>query len=567
MLFSLFMAFARLFRSGRRTGIATGLVVAGIVATGTIWAGRQSGEPGTGTPAVTETLTITVPAASFMTDQRAGYDGLVGSNIAGAFVAIPAIGDGTPAYVWWSHDDQAVDPADWDTGELDGMTGIEVALGAGNHTASAVATATRSALSGTFGTVSGAGAEVVIIDEIDADAATTGTAFASIGARGQYGERHTVPSATNTITSGFGSHGTSPASDVRVNALGIYLSAHDVGEQVSLALYRGGAAASLASTTLLGSGLTTGTGTGWQWVTLDAPALLAASSSFRVVAKANTASTRTGFMLNGVTTGSDYTVQGLEIYDAAIDPSTGVAWPASLSGATISSTAPFFSMLAFSYEEAPYRGDGSWVRRVGVHSDALFGGSPQSALIIPDAAGANVFLGMYAPDAEGLELDGMAVAVGDVHTQQFRVGIYAGGAISDADGATLIWDGGQMTGSDTDEWVYTAAPTGASSVPVTAAALLWPTIRGNGGINIRYATPGNPEAAHPPDNPSDIAPIPTAFGEGPEYETNSSNPNHALDDATPYEALMVGDPDDFLPGNFPGIYYRVRVPGITLQAA
>ena len=321
-------------------------------------------------------------------------------------------------------------------------------------------------------------------------------------------------------------------------------------------------AASLVGTTLLFEVITTGSATGWNWVLLTPSqvAAIASSTSLWMLGKSNSATTDPGYTSTATTTGFDFTVQNMLIFSGiAANPST--AYPASLAGepSTTSAVFPFFAVL---YRPAAGTGDVT-IYRTGVHTDDVLGGS-ESDLTAPDPAGANVMAFMTAPAFTGLQLHGMRIAVGATHSQQFRIGVATGGVFENIDGATLVWDAGQTTGSSTNTWLSAVAPTGGASVSIASGANMWAWFRGNGGITVRYAPNADATTANPNYDPMDF-PISSGLGDGAEYETNSGNPNHSTSDAVALESTLVRDvADDLLPGNYPGIAIDVRIPADTM---
>jgi hypothetical protein len=157
----------------------------------------------------------------------------------------------------------------------------------------------------------------------------------------------------------------------------------------------------------------------------------------------------------------------------------------------------------------------------------------------------------------GMLLTRSEVAADDITGGQFRLAEYTGGLVGDPDGATLLQDHGQVSGSASMAWVgLNASP----EVAIPASTVIHMAIRGNGGITVGFAANASPDAADPPTDPSD-------FGRANdvEYETNTDNPAHATNDAVGYETPFATDPQDLQPTNWPGRRARWRVAGDSVE--
>ena len=462
--------------------------------------------------------TFTCAAASWDTRGRAARNGTYGSTRQGAYWLLPG---STNRYVWWSHDDGTgrfvgYDPGDYEAA-LAGYVGIEVQLAAGNRTAAQVATATRAALNSTY-TVSGASANVIIAGGgLSPLLADVGEAFVSRGTAGLWGSRGMTPASHgNAMNDVVCSHATSPAEDVVITAIGVHVSGGDMNtppdpdEPIEVALYVGGAAgeaggAAFAGTTLVAQGSLAPDAVGYVWLPLTAAqaAEIPASSSLWLCAKGGLGytTTRTNYHGQG-SASSDLTNQQLVVLEAGggagqIDPTYGVPFPASLAGINVASVFGVTLMANLEYRTAPFASDGSWGAVLGVHTDDVLGGS-QSDLLGGDPLGANVLMSVTTPPVQGMELARREIAIGGTHTGQFRLGIYAGGAAEDPDGATLLHDEGQTAGSATNAWVGIDVAPGVS---VAASSLVWLAFRGNGNVTVRFGANANPEVASPDDDP------------------------------------------------------------------
>lgn len=546
--------------------VVRGRVTAGAIVAGAILAGVIVGTSVSDGPA-TQQVEFTVGPASWDSRvRRAALNGHYGSTRQGLYWQIPATGGGTARYVWWSHDDGTgryvgIDPGDW-VASLSGYTGVEVQLAAGTRTAAQVTTATCSALNAVYATVNCGTTTVTVEDEIDAGAVVIDGMYDAAPATRQLGARRGTPQFTgNPLNGAVGSHLTSPASTSIVHGIGIYLTAH--AEQVRLGVYTGGSTDLSTTTTLRAEGVTTGSATGWQWVLFDDADVfsVASSTSMWLLAKSNSATTDPGYTLTSTTDGFDFTAQNMQVF-GGLNASPSVAFPASITGAATSNS-PVFPFIAVLYR--PASSDSDTLRmRVGVHTDAVLAAVTESDLLAPDAGGANVMTYIDAPTLLGMQLDNIRIAVGSTHSQQFRLGVATGGAYENINGATVVWDAGQTSGSSTNAWNTLTAPTGGSSVSIASGAILWAMFRGNGGVTVRFAANAAGQGAvSPAYDPTDLL-VSSGLGDGPEYETNTGNPAHSTNDAVAYESPLSRDAgDDLLPGNYPGIAIGLRIPPDT----
>lgn len=552
--------------------VVRGRVTAGVVVAGAILAGVIVGTTVSDGP-TTEQIEFTVGPASWDSRvRRAALNGHYGSTRSGLFWQIPAIGGGSNRYVYWTHNDGSgryvgVDPGEWVSG-LSGYTGIEVQLAAGNRTAAQVTTATCSALAAVYATVTCGATTILVDDEIDADAVVIDGMYDSSIATRQLGARRGTPQFTgNPLNGVVGSHVSAPSGTSIVYGVGIYLTAHS--QQVRLGVYTGGGTNMGSATVLQGEGVTTGSATGWQWVMFEPDEVFSLTSGQDtwILAKSNSAVTDPGYTLTSTTAGFDFTVQNMLVFsDLTGDPSvTFAADPgggSDLNG-TSTTNSPVFPFVALLYRPSTASSD-TLRMRVGVHTDDVLAAVTESDLLSPDASGANVMTYIDAPALLGMQLDNIRIAVGATHSQQFRLGVASGGAYENINGATVIWDAGQTSGSSTNAWNTISAPTGGSSVSVSSSSILWAMFRGNGGVTVRYAAnAAGQTAVSPAYDPTDLL-VSSGFGDGPEYETNTGNSSHSTNDAVAYESPLVRDAvDDLLPGNYPGIAIGLRIPPDT----
>jgi hypothetical protein len=167
------------------------------------------------------------------------------------------------------------------------------------------------------------------------------------------------------------------------------------------------------------------------------------------------------------------------------------------------------------------------------------------------------FLGMRQVDA--------GWAVGLARGTQPRIGTLTGGVATepvDPDGATVLADGGRLTGSSTLAWENRSlgdAPWPAST-PTTWAAKCNNDAT---GTTIAFAQDPDQANASPPETPMDWLPAASSPGPyGSEYEEFGANNDPSTAFVSPYVA--PGSPAR--PRNVPGARIRGRIPGITIAS-
>ncbi len=516
----------------------------------------------------TETATFTAGPASWHDRRQASLQGTHGSTRAGLYWRIPATGTETDRYVWWSHDDgdgryTGIDPGDH-AAELAGYTGIEVQLDAGAVSASDVATATRTALSGLYSTIGGTGADVSIDGEIDSASCTVGGMWdpTSLGA---WGSRRSTPQFTGNPLSGrVGQFAVSPAADVIVTAIGICLAASATDVRVSV--YSGGSQASLTGTTLEAEVVIPAGATGWRWGVLTASQVfsLASATNIRLVAKSNGTSDP-GYILASDLVGADFPDSGggstyaLEIYDTmSTDPS--VAFPSTLAGEGIT-TSPVYVMMAMQYLE-PDGTSAVWTTRVGTQIDDPTDLDQVSSLTVPDAGGADLYMGVAHPGILGLQLTAWACCF-STHTTQLRAHVAQGGTVGDAVGASVLWQS-QTSGSDVDTWHEESI----SNVALADSGVIHWGCRNNAATAaFRFAFQANRALNSPNSNPADWSDASefeifrSVNGNGTGGNVHETNPTVAV--ASPIATNGGATANNT---NYPGAYLRLRVPPDTVTA-
>jgi hypothetical protein len=547
-----------------------------------------------GAAALANTATLS-PASWIGSDWVAGFrsarDGAPGSTYYGAYLIV-----GDADYVWWSHVDEdgvtvGHDPG-LDVAELAGLTGHEVALAAGNRTGAQVATATATVIDAiaAYGCTAD-GADITVTGTATL---STGTAFASRGAAGYFGsaaERATGLTADggswysgglngNTYATAF----TTSAGDKRLVAIDIRL-----GTTVSAAIRPRASiwVVPVSDTDMTGATLVHDFGqipaaaivaNTWVrlWVPPDVAAAMAGSTRHALAIKASTTATHVNFENPAASPNyeGDFATT-LVRGDGSMSGDETTAFPATWQGGSeAEGSFPFVARVI--YDEAPYRGSASFARVWGVHVDA---GTLPNEIDLNSMVGC----GAASPAILGAEIDYLEIAIGTHPVgEQFRCAVSQGGSnadpsLPDPDGASVIWDAGQTTGTGTG-WQRITAPTGGSAIPLAASTLTWILFRSDNdatGITIAFSLEPNWDFSDPEDSPMDFVRPLIAGGDpadGPEFEwfpVDPPNDDHATNPATPYEAALVGSGGDMTyarPGNLPGVRLGIRVPGISVAA-
>lgn len=548
------------------------------------------------TPTAVASATATLSPASWIGSDgvagfRAAADGAPGSTYYGAYLIV-----GDADYVWWSHVDEDGVTVGHDPGltvaELDGLTGHEVALVAGNRTGPQVATATATVIDAI--TDIGCTADGADITVTGTATLSTGTAFGDRGAAGFFGsaaERATGQTAdggswysgglaNNTYASAF----TTSAGAKRLIAVDIRIGTTvSAGMRPRVAIYAGG----VSDTDTTGATLVADLGqlaaativaNSWVrvWVPRTSAVSLAASTRHFLAIKASTTATHVNFENPGAVPAynGDFATTLLR-GDGSMSGDETAAFPSTWAGGSESEGSfPFVARVI--YDEAPYRGDASFARVWGVHVAA---GDLPNEIDLDSMVGC----GAASPALLGMQIDYLEIAVGTHPVgEQFRCAVAQGGdntdpSVPDPDGATVLWDAGQTTGTGTG-WLTLTAPTGGSSISLAASTLTWLLFRSNNdttGITIAFTLEPNWDGSDPEDDPMDFV-RPTITGgdpaDGPEFEwfpVDPPNDDHATNPATAYESPLVGTGGDMTyarPGNLPGVRLGLRVPGISVAA-
>ncbi len=96
-------------------------------------------------------------------------------------------------------------------------------------------------------------------------------------------------------------------------------------------------------------------------------------------------------------------------------------------------------------------------------------------------------MGGMSPDLDNMILKKVQVYVGPTHGSQVRIGVYTGGSLDDPEGATLLEDLGQTTGSGTEEWVEMVSSTEPTIPKNTPLWLSYKGSTGSGTFDINYS--------------------------------------------------------------------------------
>lgn len=448
------------------------------------------------------TATFTLQAISWDERLAAQSQGHSGPVRWGNYLAIPSDGAGTDYYVWETFADAdgrfvGVDPGDFVAG-LSGYTGIEVQHPAGARTAAQRATAIAAAVeSSTPHTAVATDNELAVTGSIGT--CSVGGMWGATNAGLIGNRRHTSSFAGAVISEGVGSFGVSPSGrTVIVRAIRVYVDV--AGADMRAAVYTGGTSGSLTGTTLRAEVVVPDGATGMRtiYLTPDQVFSMASATNYRVVLKGAGGVAAPGYRVAS-STGVDLD-DLLEVYDTTdVVPNPEVAWPASLAAVSISTTYTISAMIALEYVDADGT-SGEWETQWGTQIPDPTTLPQQSSLTVPDAGGADLFMGQDPPDVAGIRLRAHGLGYGEYHSTQLRLFVAQGGTIGDAAGATVIWQS-MSSGSTTQAWVETAANDAAID---TSQVLWWGVRNNNTGVTFRFAFNANFDAASPDDNPSDF---------------------------------------------------------------
>lgn len=503
------------------------------------------------------TYTFTAQPSSTDTRNAAWRHGTYGHTAWGIYWQLDLEGGGGH-YIWFTMDGAGVDPGTYVAG-LAGYTGHQCDMTGPTITASARAALVR-ALSISGITIGGSGATASFTGALSGASVGGMWGGSEFGAGGT--RRNTAAFATNDLNGRISQSWTHGGGTVVPTALGMYRD--DTSAACRLALYSGGTAgagghtaAALVTEVLIAAGGATG------WVFVEVPAdevaTIANGAVLRLVAKSNS-TMEPGYIGIGDLTGTDF-ANNLEVFDTmSTDPT--VAFPATLAAETADTSNAVYALMAVQYRST----DGTsaiYTTRWGIQDSVAVGDLAQtSSLTVPDALGAELYMGAAPPPLLGMELHRHGIAHGTAWGSQMRAFVAQGGISGDASGATILWQA-QTSGSATAAWVEV---TPAGTVAVDDSDRLWWGVKNDdAAANFRFALNANRETAVPDDDPGD-------FVDASEYEIFAT----ATGDGTP-PAVYDTDPANAIvspvdPGtaatatnaNYPGAYLILRVPADTV---
>lgn len=476
---------------------------------------------------------------------------------------------GAADYLWWGHEG-STDPGAW-VAALSGLTGHEVTLTAGNRTAEQVATATAAVVAGITGwSATQAGGDLTITGPA---AVTVGPGWDAGAAGAMAGIRSITVAAPPTegpITTVIAQHLPNPGIARPIIAVDVFVGTTvNAGDRWRVALWTavGGTTTPAGETLLADLGQVAAAqlvSRSWARIPMPAGVVVNASQDMWLSLKGELNQTDVGVRLSGDPLIGDWTAQNLqEAVGLDIDPDATVAWPVTWPGTTGPQNPV---VIGARLVVARTVHDGS---HHSATDPAIFG-THVAVGALASTIDLNSHLLMVAPSPPflGMVIGGEGWAVGAVRGTQPRLGVFTGGDASepvDPDGATLLVDGGQLTGSSTTAWEdRTHAPVAWAAS--TATSWIAKCDDGTTGTNIAFAQSPAQADASPPETPMDWLPA-TAGGTpfGSEYEIfpADSAVYNDTDPTTTFQSPFVADPDDARPTNIPGARILWWIPGIT----
>lgn len=507
----------------------------------------------------------TLGAGTDVPSYWAARSGRALSTYWGAYVLL-----GDADYLWWSHEGSQ-DPGLW-VAALSGLTGHQVTLAAGNRTAEQVATETAAVLGAITGWSSTqAVGELTVAGPA---AVTVGPAWDDGDPGSMIGMRSITVAGSpieGPVTTVIAQHLPSVGAARPIVAVDVYLgSAAVVGDRWRVALYAatGGTTTPTGEARLvdLGQVPTAAIGTNrWARIPMPAGTIVLANQAMWATIKGNVGTTQVGGRLSGDPLIGDWTSQQLREANGGgtpISTDPTVAWPSTF-GETTGTAAGFVCgvrlVVASSTHDASHHSS----------ADRAIWGTHVAPGGLGSTIDLNSHLLMVAPSPPflGMVVGGEGWAVGAVRGTQPRLGVMTGGSAVepvDPDGATLLVDGGRLTGSSTTAWED------VSHTPVawpanTATAWIAKCNDDATGTNIAFAQDPAQANASPADAPMDWLPAASSPGPfGSEYEIfPADSAYNDTDPANPFASPFVADPDDARPRNVPGARILWWIPGIT----
>lgn len=542
---------------------------------GTAWAG----EPVAGdqwAPADEDVLTLVElpPASVFEAGSNvpnywAARSGRAGSNYTGAYLLL---GD---HYVWWTLDGAGHDPG-LDVEELDGLTGHEVELSGGNRTGTQVATATATVIDALDGWACASDGATL---EVEGPAVvTTGAAWDDAVVGEMVGMRSFTGTHEGPISNALAQYLGAQGLDLSLVAVDILIGAvADDTDRWRGALYAGvgGSASPVGEARTIDLGQLAADqiiANSWARWPIPPGSNVRGSDALWFAVKGEGGVTTVRGVLSGNALRGDWPNANLLRSDqgepSPMDPDATVAWPATWTGA-MAVESGFVMGVRLIY--AGTVGDASHHSTLdpatwGVHVEPNALGST----IDFDSNLATVGL---SPPFLGMRLVDLGFAVGSVRGTQPRVGVFMGGDMTDPsepdiDGATLLVDGGQLTGSSTTAWETVSLAD--TAWPASTVTSWWAKNNDDtAGTNIAFAQSPDQANAEAPESPMDFPPAaadPSPLF-GPEYEIfPADSAYNVTNPAVTFVSPFVADPDDARPRNVPGARLRFRIPGITIAS-
>ncbi len=496
--------------------------------------------------------------------------GRAGHTYLGAHVPLGA-GD----YVWWSVDAVGLDPG-FSVPALEGLTGHEVELVSTELSAAEIATATALVIATIDGWAAVAdGAEVEIQGP---EAVTTGAGWDAGTPGAMVGMRSITGTHEGPVADALAQFLPAPDLDLPLVAVDILIgTVADDTDRWRGAIYTGvgGSASPVGEDRVIDLGQLAAdqvmANTWARWY-LPADADIRGTDDVWLAVKGEGGITTVRGVLSGNALRGDWPNANLLASDqgeaSPMDPDATVAWPATWTG-TIAVESGFVMGIRLVFARPV--GDASHHSEAdpaiwGVHADP---GELGSTIDFDS----NLAVVGLSPAIEGMRLLDLGFAVGAARGTQPRVGVFTGGQAydpdaPDPDGATLLVDGGRLTGSSTTAWEYRSL--GGIAWPASTQTAWWTKNNdATTGTNIAFAQDPSQANASPPETPMDFAQAESDPGpaQGPEYEIfPADSAYNVTNPAVTFVSPFVADPDDARPRNIPGARLRFWVPGITVTS-
>ncbi len=460
---------------------------------------------------VPNAITVSLPPMSAESSEPVMRDmGRAGAHIMGHYWLL-----GTTHYVYYTLDGAGFDPGGTDgngvaySTALVGRTGIEVALGAGNHDETAVAAATAIALTGAGFPTTAVGGAVEVTGATSASAGPTD--FDSAGPVGLLGMQNAFRGGTSSF----------PGSSLRGSQLdpadlpadpfivtGGRISAGNVhAVQSTMALYQGGVDGNFETASFVGViGTTTGSATDTQiYVVAPQPFvvdpangpiwLMVMDSGGGWEAPADTVGSGAGTSSNYLVTGG----QGIWTVTGGPSSSDPADFPATL--AAIDSSFTFLPSMAIGFvTQDDFQNDMAVVGRIGTREQdaSLFTGTSAATLAVGNSFDTPATLGMSV-ETGGVNYNNHVLG------SDYRMSLVVGGAaFNDFSGGAWFDIGVAGAGTTTTGWVDVAPP---GVIPIPPSSRIFVAIHhtetAGGGADTELAfDAGAPDVYGPDTNPA-----------------------------------------------------------------